>query len=944
MHGSVNPQGTLFKEGLRVELIASFMGRNGLLPHGYCFTWKPGLLWTMVSADALIALAYFSIPLALISFARQRGDASVKRLVALFSAFIFACAFTHVLDIWTIWLPDYGLQAVVKAITAVVSLGTAIVLWPLIPKALKIPSVSQLQAVIASLEAQVQQRRVAEANLSDTQEALLITLASIGGGYIATDREGRVTRMNAAAERITGWHERDALGLSLWQVFRREGRNPADEARNPIDIVMASGATIDKAHHVVAIARDGGRTPVEVKAALTYTPEHAVRGLAMVFRDMTALNEAQAQANLMAAIVASSQDAIIGKTLDGRITSWNQGAQALFGYSAQQAIGQPVQMLLPPDRQHEEAPILAQLTAGARVPAFDTVRQRQDGSLVEVSVTISPIEDGQGRIVGASKIARDITWARQAEQLRLKGERLEAENHQILAASRLKSEFLANMSHELRTPLNAIIGFADLLQSGAVPLDSPKHKTFLGHIGSSGRHLLQLINDVLDLSKVEAGKLDYYPEPLDLPALVRELSEILQTSANRSGVQLQAEIAPEVAQLVLDPARLKQVLYNYLSNAIKFTPQGGVITVRAMAEGAQHVRIEVQDTGIGISPEDLPKLFMAFVQLDSGLSKQHQGTGLGLALTRRLVQAQGGTVGVRSTLGQGSVFHLVLPREGQAMADGDSQLNPTPHDAPMPPGRILVIEANAQSRQQIQSALHHAGFDADTAPNASEALARAHAQPYDALTLDLLLPDRKGLELLHAIRTDGCSRGAAVVAVAMGSEPGHDAHFAIADVLAKPVDAQQVALALGRLPRPHQDRPPRVLVIDDDTLALDLMRATLAPLGIAAMCVNEGRRALAELDAHRPDAIILDLMMPGMDGFAVLDALLQMPAWRHTPVFIWTSMLLTHDEYTQLARSARAILSKGGGAMPSLLDELRRWRPHAAAAQAAGTDRIGSEA
>ena len=250
----------------------------------------------------------------------------------------------------------------------------------------------------------------------------------------------------------------------------------------------------------------------------------------------------------------------------------------------------------------------------------------------------------------------------QADAARIRSLQLEADNRRIQETSRLKSQFLANMSHELRTPLNAVIGFADLLQSGAVKHDSPQHQIFLGHIANSGRDLLRLINDVLDLSKVEAGKFEFFPEPVDLTLLVNEVIEILQTQIQRKHLRVSADIDPALDHLVLDAARLKQVLYNYLSNAIKFTPDAGSVTVRARAQGATHFWLEVEDSGIGIAAADLPKLFTEYQQLDAGYAKQHQGAGLGLALTRRLVEAQQGSVGVRSSPGVGSVFHLVLNR------------------------------------------------------------------------------------------------------------------------------------------------------------------------------------------------------------------------------------------------------------------------------------------
>jgi signal transduction histidine kinase len=262
----------------------------------------------------------------------------------------------------------------------------------------------------------------------------------------------------------------------------------------------------------------------------------------------------------------------------------------------------------------------------------------------------------------AETLARNITHRELAAELWLEGQRLEAENRQVQETSRLKSEFLSNMSHELRTPLNAVIGFADLLLSGAVPQESPKYREYLGHIASSGRHLLDLITTVLDLSAVEAGELKFSPQPVNLEQVVREVNDILHHSARDNGLALITQVDADLMDLVLDPLRLKQVLYNYISNAIKFTPEGGRVIVRARAEGPEHFRVEVEDTGIGIAAADQARLFVQFQQLEGGRNKKHPGTGLGLALTRRLVEAQGGTVGVRSTLGVGSVFHFVLRR------------------------------------------------------------------------------------------------------------------------------------------------------------------------------------------------------------------------------------------------------------------------------------------
>ncbi len=900
-----------------MDWLASFFSRNGFLPHGYCFTWSPRLLWAMVGADAVIALAYFSIPLAIVWFVLKRGIARSNPIPWLFSAFIFACGITHLMEIWTIWSPDYGAQAFTKIVTAAISFATAIALWPLTRQALKIPSVQQFQSVIESLQGEIAMRKRAQEHLQDVEQSLAVTLGSIGAGFIATDAEGRVIRMNTVAEQVTGWPQIEAIGCSLWTVFRREGRSPDMEQRNPLDVMSERGIDVDVTQLLVAVSRDGVRTEVEVKASLTHAPDGSMRGMVVVFRDMTRLNEAEAERRRLAAIVESSNDAIVSKTLDGRIVSWNHAAEIMFGYSAEEAIGQPVQMLIPEGRQFEEMRILSDLAHGRNVAAFDTLRQAKDGSLIDVSISISPIRDASGRIIGGSKIARDVTQQRRVEAaLRESDARL----HMAEEANRLKSQFLANMSHELRTPLNAIIGFADLLHAGAVPAESPKHREFLGHIATSGRHLLQLINDVLDLSKVESGKFEFFPETIDLPLLVEDVCNVLQPALQRKHMRIEVDVDDSLGSLMIDPARFKQILFNYLSNAIKFTPDDGRVIVRARGDGPDHFVCEVEDSGIGIDQADLPRLFVDFQQLDDGHNRMHQGTGLGLALTRRLAEAQGGSVGVRSVRGSGSVFHVRLPRDTrpEALQGGGASAH-----------RWLVIEDDHQMQTRVAQALSSVGFHVDVASTAEQALHQARRQAYDAIALDLALPDHRGLGALASIRSEGPSRESPVRAVSMPVQPGQagdTATFAIADVLSKPLRTDEVVTAMGRLSFSQASRR-KVMVIDDDALALDVMRATLDQLGIEAVCIQDGRRALLDLDLHRPDAIILDLMMPEFDGFAVLDALSRIPVWQHTPVMIWTSMILTDDEYALLGRSARAILSKGGGALDGVLKALSRWRP-----------------
>jgi len=527
-----------------------------------------------------------------------------------------------------------------------------------------------------------------------------------------------------------------------------------------------------------------------------------------------------------------------------------------------------------------------------------------------------------GFIVG---VVIDVTARKQAEDLRLQSVRLQAENRQITEANRLKSEFLANMSHELRTPLNAVIGFAEILRSSGAQLSEAKRSEYLNHIAASGRHLLRLINDVLDVSKVESGKFELAPEPLQMQAVVQEVVGVLHPEAARRGVSVSSQVDGAIGEVVLDAARLKQMLYNLLSNAIKFTDRGGRVSVRVLPEGVEQLRIEVEDSGIGIAPDDLPRLFRQFQQLNTGAAKSYGGTGLGLVLTRHLAELHGGSVGVRSKPGEGSVFHLILPLRASAGTPvRDAARSQSPGGAPSDAPIVLVVEDDSADQAQLTRILHAAGYQVELAPTGERALQLASQRRYDAVTLDLLLPDRSGLEVLNALRSGGPNREVPVVVITVITETSALAGFAVNDVLSKPIRPDEVKAALQRLDGP--DSTPSVLVVDDDPRALDLMVAMLHTLGIAVRTASSGTQALELIEQQPPDALILDLVMPGLNGFDLLHALRRQPRYKHLPVFVWTSMLLSADEMARLKASAQAVVNKAGGGLDALVEQLRAWQ------------------
>ena len=617
-----------------------------------------------------------------------------------------------------------------------------------------------------------------------------------------------------------------------------------------------------------------------------------------------------------------SESGIIGIVvcdLSGRLLEANAAFLAMTGLSREDLAPGSLRLqdLVPPGSTMERELALRQIKAQGAHGAFEGEYLRKDGSRVQVLVG-SAMLDAQRTIA----FVLDISERKRLEQVRRDSAELEAQNSRIREANRLKSEFLANMSHELRTPLNAIIGFGELLHDGNVAPDSPDYKEFLGDIVKSGHHLLQLINDVLDLAKVEAGKLDFRPEPLRLEQTIGEVAGIVRALAISKRIETSVRIDPSLKEgIFLDPSRLKQIVYNFLSNALKFTPLGGRVEIRATPEGASHFRLEVEDNGPGIAPADIEKLFVEFQQLDTGAAKQHAGTGLGLALTRRLAEAQGGWVGVRSTVGEGSVFHAVLPRQS---AIGTPALR-RPRQQPRPGApSVLVIEDDAQDHAILVGALADAGYAVEAASNGAQALALCEARRFDAITLDLLLPDMSGQDVLKRIRASGPNSDVPVVVVTIVAEKGVVAGLAVNDFLSKPIDTDALFSSLQRA-GVQRGQTGSVLVVDDDPNALRLMSAALARLGYPALCMADAEEALRMAERVPISAVVLDLLMPTLDGFQFLERFRSLPSHGLTPVLIWTARDLDAEERVRLRKLAQGIVQKRERGIPVLLADLQRF-------------------
>lgn len=602
-------------------------------------------------------------------------------------------------------------------------------------------------------------------------------------------------------------------------------------------------------------------------------------------------------------------DAVIATDAKGRVTRMNPVAEKLTGWPRSEAAGRLLTDVF--DIRNEETgatvenPADRVLREGAVVGlANHTLLVSRGGDARPIADSGAPIRDASGAIHGVVLVFRDMTAERIADDERMRALELAAENRRVQEANRLKSEFLASMSHELRTPLNAIIGFSELLYDGVAGELTVMQLEYVRDVVTSGRHLLTLVNDVLDLAKVEAGKLALYAEPLHISNIAHEVVTALGVMASAKQIEVTIDVDPLVDEVSLDRVRLRQVLYNYLSNALKFTNEGGCVAVRVRPEDATAIRIAVEDTGIGIAEAELSRLFVPFEQVPG--RKAAQGTGLGLALTRRLAEAMGGSAGATSVLGRGSTFHVVLPRHMHQTSD----LASLPHSATPSAAQILVIEDDDSDRAAIVRVLSGAGYSVDAVAQGRQAITMFEEGAYRAITLDLVLPDMSGIEVLRAIRASARGAHVPVVVVTMVVDAA-TAGFVVHDLLAKPLEEAALLASLDRA-GVHPERAPRVLVVDDDGPSLRLMEATLREMGYAPESCASGEEGLAAATRAAPAAVVLDLLMPGMDGFEFLDRFRQVPALCDVPVIVWTIKDLTYAERQRLERSVVAILAKSG--------------------------------
>jgi PAS domain S-box-containing protein len=613
--------------------------------------------------------------------------------------------------------------------------------------------------------------------------------------------DGVIVHSNAAADSMLETGPQGATGQAIQHFLP----SPVWQGDGNLLERVAAGAEIPRTY-LTRPSGGGPPHPLLITASPWKNDAGVVRGASLILRDIRWIGQQLSPGLRLAAIVSSSDDAIVSKTLDGTITSWNRAAERMFGYSEAEAIGQSIKIIIPRERWGEEDDVLDRVVSGNVVDHFETVRSRRDGTPVEISLTVSPIRDDQGRIVGASKIARDVSERRRLAAAKAAADaQISAMLEQSRAANRAKDEFLATLSHELRTPLNAILGWSELLR---VRSNDPEQlERGLAIISANAKGQTRLIEDLLDISRIVAGKMRLDVRPCDLTAVIEAALEAVQPATQAKQIRLERRLEPHVA-VMGDPSRLQQVVWNLLSNAVRFTPTKGRIEIVSATMDLQ-VEIAVIDSGIGISADFLPHVFERFRQADSSTQRQVGGLGLGLSIARDIVELHGGSLEAQSGgAGQGATFVVRLPARAQAESTPRRPalaVAAAPVSGPNLDGlRVVFVDDDENARDLAKEILGTFGAEVTTATSVADAMRQIRKRPPHVLLVDIEMPLEDGYTLIKWLRQLPWSEGGATPAAAvtaLGSE--EDRWRALAAGfqlhLTKPVDPLALANAVANL-------------------------------------------------------------------------------------------------------------------------------------------------
>lgn len=786
-------------------------------------------------------------------------------------------------------------------------------------------SVSLLVLSFGLLRRELAERAKAQEALTKSEKWFSTTLGSIGDAVIATDLNGGVTFMNSIAVSLTGWSQEEAIGKPLDLVFNIVNKDTRRPVENPVKKVAREGKAVGLADHTLLLCKDGREFDIEDSAAPILTNKGEGFGIVLVFRDITEKKgteeETKRQKDLLQLILESVGDGVVVADENGKFLLFNRAAEEVLGtgptdkgselwakhfgaYLPDTITPYPSEQLpLPRAMRGEVVDSTEVFVRSANVP---------EGRLLSISG--APLKGEDGALRGGVVILRDITTEKRAQKA------LQKAKNEAERVSRLKDQFLSTMSHELRTPLNAILGFSELLPDERYGPLNERQRRYVAHIHTSGQHLLSLINDILDLSKIEAGRLELDFESVPVEAAFTEVLSVLRPLANKKSQTL-VQKGGHNLNVRADATRFKQILMNLVGNAIKFSPEGGRIEMAvSLIDGK--ILVEVSDTGPGISAEEQKRIFETFYRA-RGSEKSIEGTGLGLAITQKLVALHGGELALDSQMGHGSRFYFSL-----SLAIAISQRRPAQggsitkaSDGP----KVLVIEDDPATAQLIELQLMSVGYEVVVCDQPQHAGRMARELQPNAITLDLLMKPKNGWEVLAELRGDPRTASIPVIVITIADQPGSGAIVGADEYLVKPVDRTALLAALERcLGNAVVPRAQSILVVEDDAPTREFISELLTTGGHAVITAIDAAEARAHVRTVLPQLVILDLMLPGVSGLELL------AEWRANlrtadlPVFVLTSKDLSHEEELYLRNHAEHLFRKQQPWQEALTSEVHR--------------------
>ncbi|GEN26814.1 hypothetical protein HVA01_04600 [Halovibrio variabilis] len=785
---------------------------------------------------------------------------------------------------------------------------------------------------------------------------------------IATDEKGVIQIFNVGAERMLGFSAADVVNkitpadISDPQELIARADALSRELGEPITpgfeaLIFKASRGIEDIYELTYVRKDGSRFPAMVSVTALRDADDKIIGYLLIGTDNTVrqqIEESQAQFDkrlhdqqyYTRSLIESNIDALMMTDPQGIISDVNQQMITLTGRTRDELIGVPSKDFFT-DPEQADAAIQRVLCEG-KVRDYELTVRALNGAETVVSYNAATFHDRDGKVQGVFASARDVTERKRWERT------LQEKNAELERASGMKSEFLATMSHELRTPLNAIIGFSEALKDGLIGDISESQHEYITDIFTSGQHLLSLINDILDLSKVEAGMMALELEPVDLNTLLTNSLSIVKEKAAARSIMLELTVGEDLGVPQLDMRKTKQIVYNLLSNAVKFSPPGARINLSARRVGRASVgtlpgdwamqgfelanneyndflEICVSDSGIGISIADMGKLFQAFSQIDSSLSRRFEGTGLGLAMVKQLAELHGGTVAVASAENEGTCFAVWLPLRVTATQDDQQKrqvlanIASDDHNAE----RVaLVVEPDKRAADLLRMLLESEGFSVLHAASAEAALALAPLQPLSLITLDLALPDMDGWEFLLRISTSSELARVPVVVIASEADSNMALAGGAAAAMQKPISRSHLQTSLADLGlHPDEKKTHTILVVDDDPKAVEVITAFLPTPAYAVVRAYGGAEAITLAQRLRPDLILLDLMMPVVNGFDVVEALQSNPATANIAILVVTAKTITEIDRAALSNNSDHIINiveKAGFSQERFIAEVRR--------------------